>query len=143
MAENLALVERYYELFNRGDLDEAMQLFDPDLVTIDPASGEMRGVAAFRAYGETFRRAMPDARLNLVRAAESSNLVAIEGSFTGTHSGPLASPQGDIPPTGRHIDLPYTDVFDVRAGRIVSHHVYYDQMALLGMLGLLPQPAAV
>jgi ketosteroid isomerase-like protein len=34
------------------------------------------------------------------------------------------------------------EVYEVRGGRIVSHNIYYDQMAFLGQLGLLPPPAA-
>jgi len=33
------------------------------------------------------------------------------------------------------------DVATVEAGVIISHHAYFDQMELLGQLGLLPEPA--
>jgi ketosteroid isomerase-like protein len=140
MGECRELADRFYAGFNAGDHDGLAKIFDPDVVTVEPGGGTMHGFDAFRAFGETFRRAAPDARLNLRSAVEGDTRIAIEGSFTGTHTGPLATPQGDVPPTGRAIDLPYADFLEIRAGRIVAHHTYYDQLAFLGMLGLLPAP---
>jgi predicted ester cyclase len=73
---------------------------------------------------------------------EDGERAAVEGTFTGTHTGTLAAPQGEIPATGRTIELPYVDVFEARAGRIAAHRVYYDQMVMLSQLGLAPAPAA-
>jgi ketosteroid isomerase-like protein len=82
--------------------------------------------------------ALPDARLNLVSALAAGETVAVEGRFTGTFTAPLATPQGEVPPTGRTIDVPYADFFTVRDGRIIAHRVYYDQVQLGMALGLMP-----
>lgn len=142
MGEARAVVDRFYAAYNSYDMNATLPQFDRDVVTVEPAGGEIRGIDAFAGYLGVFGRAVPDAKLNVVRAVESGDMVAIEGTFTGTHTGPLASPQGEIPPTGRAFVLPYMELFEVRGGRIVSHHIYYDQMSFLGQLGLLPQPAA-
>jgi predicted ester cyclase len=117
-------------------------VFAPDVVTIDPGAGRMEGLEAFRAYGEAFLRAFPDGRLKVGRiVAETAESIVVEGTFSGTHTGPLTGPDGEIPPTGRRLELHFVDVFDARDGRICEHHVYYDQMAMLGQLGLIPAPA--
>jgi steroid delta-isomerase-like uncharacterized protein len=134
------VVERFYEAFNRGDFDAATEVFAPDLETTDPALGTVHSVEPWRAYGEAFKRALPDARFNLRSALESGETVAVEGTFTGTFTAPLTSPQGEVPPTGRTIDVPYADFFTVRGGRIVAHRVYYDQVQLGTQLGLMPAP---
>ena len=54
----------------------------------------------------------------------------------GTHTGPLATPMGVIPPTGRRVDFPLCDVWEVRDGKVVSTHNYFDVMSLLGQLGI-------
>jgi ketosteroid isomerase-like protein len=64
--------------------------------------------------------------------------VAAEARFTATHTGPLASPGGDIPPTDKPVALDYVDVTRFAGGRIASEHVYFDQVAFLSQLGLLP-----
>jgi predicted ester cyclase len=53
----------------------------------------------------------------------------------------LATPQGEVPATGRKLSLPLCDVFEVVAGRIVRIQAYYDQMAFATQLGLLPEGA--
>jgi ketosteroid isomerase-like protein len=37
------------------------------------------------------------------------------------------------------LDMPATDYFRVRGGRIVEHEVIWDQMGFLAQLGALPQ----
>ena len=135
-----AVVERFYEAFNRGDFDAVVEAFAPDVETTDPALGTIHRVEPWRAYGEAFKRALPDARLNLRLAVEAGDTIAVEGAFTGTFTAPMLTPQGEVPPTGRAIDVPYADFFTVRGGRIVAHHVYYDQVQLGTQLGLMPAP---
>jgi hypothetical protein len=73
MASELrAVVERWYEAFNRGDFDAVTEVFAPDVETTDPSLGTTtHSVEAWRAHGEAFKRALPDARLNLHSAVES------------------------------------------------------------------------
>ncbi|MDP9325553.1 MAG: ester cyclase [Candidatus Dormibacteraeota bacterium] len=134
------LVREHYEGFNTGDIDRATAGFSNDIVTVVPGS-EMRGREAFKQYLVTFSNAMPDARLIVKATIESGSMLAIEGSFTGTHTGPLQSPQGEVPPTGRTIDLPYVDIFESGGEKLTGHRVYWDQVAFLTALGLMPEPS--
>ena len=43
---------------------------------------------------------------------------------------------------GWRLNLPYCDIFEIEAGRIVAHRLYEDQMEFAAQLGLLPDPAA-
>lgn len=141
MSPLIDLVKQHYANMSSGDLDRDRELMSPDVVTVDP-SGTIRGVDAFIEHERGFATAFPDARAELVRGIESGELVMAEGVFSGTHSGPLASPQGEVPPTGRTLRLEFADVFVVRDGLIVEHHIYYDQVSFLAQLGLMPDPGA-
>jgi len=44
---------------------------------------------------------MPDARAVITRMYESDDTIIVEGRLLGTHTGPLAGPDGDIEATGR------------------------------------------
>jgi steroid delta-isomerase-like uncharacterized protein len=138
--ELLNTVKTFYERFGAGDLDGATDMFDPGVESVTP-TGPIHGRDAFRAYGEVFRTAFPDSRMTIVSAMESGSTVAAEGRYTGAQTGPLVTPQGEIPPSGRSIDLPYADFFRFEGGRIVSHHVYYDQVTFLTQLGLMSEPS--
>ena len=63
------------------------------------------------------------------------------GYFRGTRSGPLPSPQGPIPATGREFELRFCGLGRVRGDRISEVHVYFDSMSIMTQLGLVPDPA--
>ena len=70
-------------------------------------------------------------------------MVVQEGIFSGTHTGDLMTPGGDvIPATGRSLKASYADVFEIDGDHITSERLYYDQVELLIQLGLMPAPAA-
>ena len=61
--------------------------------------------------------------------------------FTGTHTGPLVGPGGQLPPSGKRIDLQAADFLTVSNGQITSWHVYFDTGTFMGQLGLSPAPS--
>lgn len=60
----------------------------------------------------------------------------MEATITGTHSGILASPAGNIPPTGRSVSVPFANVLEVRGGKTTSSTLYFDQADLVAQLGI-------
>jgi steroid delta-isomerase-like uncharacterized protein len=142
MAGGRALVEQFYERFSSGDLDGAVELFAPDVITVEPFLGRAENRDAWQAYGEAFRRACPDARLVLRSLVEEGDRVAVEGTFRGTFTETLDGPTGPVPPTGRAFNVEFADFFEIGDGRVVAHRVYYDQIDFLGQLGLTPPPNA-
>ena len=131
------LVSRFYQSFDSGDIDAALAVFSDELETTDPGMGTVYGLEPFRAYLETLRRAMPDARAVVEQMYEVGDAVIVEGRLVGTHTGPLAGPDGDVGPTGASVDLRFADVSRLQDARIVSYHTYYDQLGLLTQLGLM------
>ena len=135
------LIDRHYDEINRNDFSDAAELFSPDVVTRAPDTGPLTGIEPFIAYGQAFLRAFPDGRIHGDRYLASGDRVVVEGRFTGTNTGPLQTPAGELPPTGRAMVLPFADVFRVTDGRITEHRVYYDTLGLMAQLGLVPEPA--
>jgi ketosteroid isomerase-like protein len=119
------VMARFYEDFGAGNIKNAVSVCAEDLEIIDPGMGHVVGRERFRQYLETFKRAMPDARAR------------VEGRFIATHTGPLATDDGDVAPTGATVDLPFADFSRVRDGKIVAYHTYYDQLGPLTQLGLM------
>jgi predicted ester cyclase len=89
----------------------------------------------------SFWEALPDATITWENHVESGPMIAGEGVITGTHSGPFRTPQGEIPPSGKQVRLPYAFVRRVESGKIASEHLYFDQMEFLQQLGAMPQPS--
>jgi ketosteroid isomerase-like protein len=132
-----AILTRFYDDFNGGRIDAAIGACSEDLEVSDPGMGIVNGLAPFREYLETFKRAMPDARAIVEQIYGEGDTVIVEGRFVGTHTGPLATPDGDVRPSGASVELRFADVSRVRDGAIVSYHTYYDQLGLLTQLGLM------
>lgn len=131
------VAEQYYERFAAGDLAGAGALFADECLTVTP-SGSF-SVAEHEAFGRAFKNALPDARMELVRAVEADDEVYITGRFKGTHEGDLVSPEGTIPASGNSLDMPFADYFRLSEGKIAEHEVIWDQMTLLAQLGAFPQ----
>jgi predicted ester cyclase len=72
----------------------------------------------------------------------AGSAVVTEGYMTGTQTGTLRTPQGDIPPSGNRIKLRYATVQQVKDGLIVSEHLYFDQLEFLTQIGAIPAPAS-
>ena len=130
------LARRFYKAFDAGDIDAVLSNFSEDLETIDPGIGTVHGHGPFREYIESLKRAVPDALAVIDDLYDAGDVVVVEGRFAGTFTGPLASPDGDIDPTGATVDLRFADVSRARDGKIVSYHTYYDQLGLLTQLGV-------
>lgn len=137
MGDQRNVVQEFYERFGDGDLDAAVAVFAAGVQITDPGLGVVVGLEAVRNYLEGLKGPVPDARAIVERVFEVGDTVIVEGRFAGTNTGPLPGPDGDPPPSGRTVDLPFADFARVSDHRIVEYRTYYDQVALLAQLGLM------
>ena len=101
------------------------------------------GVDAYIEMARVWWNAFPDMSLRHTRVYVDGDTAIEEGVFSGTHTGVMPSPTGEmIPPTGRRVELAYTDVFTVRDGKVQSDRLYMDRLGMLEQLGLVPAPGA-
>jgi len=131
------MLTTHYAGINSGDLDTALSVFAPDVEVVTP-NGAMQGVQAQRMLGEAFKVAAPDARIEARTTIVAGDTIVVEGVYSGTHTGPLVGPGGEIPATGKQFSFAYCDVLRERDGRFVSHHIYWDNATFLGQLGVIP-----
>src|SRR5206468_40750 len=85
MSELQQLRDLHYKGVSNNDLDLASSVFHDDVVTTTP-QGVMQGKAAFRAFGEAFVTAAPDADLRVDRTFEIGNTIITEGKYVGTQT---------------------------------------------------------
>jgi ketosteroid isomerase-like protein len=137
MNELRSIVEKHYSNMFTGGLEPERELFSPDVVTTIPGQ-TFDSFEGFGEFGVAFARACPDARMQIRSTVESGDTIAVQSVMSGTHTGPLPGPNGEIPATNKHFEFTFADFFQVQDGKVVRHDVYYDQLGLLGQLGLLP-----
>ena len=141
MEANRELLERYVELYNAGDLDACMELYAEEAVQ-RMHDGVFEGVAAIRARLARDLDAFPDAEYVVESFVEDGDRFADEWTFTGTNNGPLRLPDGsELPPTGKPVEIKGMELVEVRDGKIVVDNLYYDFMAAVSQLGLVPEGA--
>ena len=142
MDANLELLEYYVERYNAADLDACMELYAED-ASQRMHDGVFEGVEAIRARLARDLEAFADAKYVVDSFFADRNKFADEWTFTGTNTGPLRLPDGSvIPPTGKPVEIKGMEYVEVRDGKIVVDNLYYDFMAAVAQLGLIPQGAA-
>jgi steroid delta-isomerase-like uncharacterized protein len=141
--ENRELLERYVELYNVGDLEACMELYAED-ASQKMHDGVFEGIDAIRERLARDLTAFPDAKYVVESFVENGDCFADEWTFTGTNTGPFQLPDGtEVPATGKRVKIQGMELVEVRDDKIVVDNLYYDFMAAVVQLGLVPQGAAV
>jgi len=139
MSANHELLDRYVELYNEGELDACMELYADDAVQL-MHDGTFEGLSEIRERLARDLIAFPDAKYTVASFVEQGDSFADEWTFTGTNTGPFRLPEGtEVPPTGRRMEIRGMELVQVRHGKIVVDNLYYDNMAVLAQLGLVPE----
>ena len=133
--------DRYTDAINAHD-EEAIAALYEDGATFSEPGGEFTDREAIAGYWRAFFDAFPDFQGRDDFKAEAGDTAINEWSVEGTHSGPLETPEGTIPATGRRVVVRGCDALTVRGGLIQSHRAYYDQLGLMAQLGVVPGAAS-
>ena len=123
---------------NSGDAAAVARLYTEDAVMIMPGEPEpIRGRKAIEENQAAFLRAMPDFKVEFTLILISGDHIAFEGVGRGTFTGPFASPEGEIPPTGRSVALKFVFIAKVtKEGLIEEDRTYFDTAEQMRQLGL-------
>jgi ketosteroid isomerase-like protein len=134
------VIDRVTKAAIKGHADTLRSLYADDAVIETPDLGTISGPDAIVEWNGAFRTAFPDLSWEPLHEHDAGNTAIDEGFVVGTHTGPLASPDGQsIPATGRGLRLRMADAATVENGLVTSHRFYFDQLDLLGQLGLAPE----
>lgn len=137
MADVIELAERHDDAFNSKDAGERRAIEHPNIDVVMPG-GTFRGHEDVMQVVRAFWEALPDATISPAAQLVSGDAVVAEGTLRGTHTAAFRTPQGEIPASGNAVNLRYATVKRFRDGRLVSEHLYFDQLEFLQQLGALP-----
>lgn len=134
--DNARIARAHFEAFNNRDFDRELGTLAPETEWTNMATGEtLRGIEGYRQFMQGWVTAMSDARTEITRVCASEETVVVEFIGRGTHNGPLATPTGEIPPSGRRLEVPFCEVFEFRGGRLGAVRLYFDSATLLRQIG--------
>jgi steroid delta-isomerase-like uncharacterized protein len=133
-AENVAAL-------NASDAERLRATYAESATLEAPGPARFEGADAITEYVMVWLRAFPDGQQTVVNTLVAADWVVSEFTFTGTHTGTLSSPDGDIPATSRKATGRGVQMQRVEDGKIVEERIYFDQLEILTQLGLVPEPA--
>lgn len=124
------------EAVNAHDAKAFAATYAVDAVVYDPFYPQpLKGRDAVEQDMVELLRAFPDARFTVGPVLEGGDTVAAEFTLRGTHQGPMASPDGEIPATGRSIENRVAVFSTFADGEVTEERRYYDAAGLLSQLG--------
>ncbi len=82
-----------------------------------------------------WKTAFPDAAATVTSAVASGNKAGLEVTWKGTHTGPLVTPEGTIPASGKSQETPGAIFFTFEDDKVKESRQYFDSMTLLKQIG--------
>src|SRR5580698_6206160 len=138
--DNEQIVRNAYQVAEVKDIAGWVGAFTDDGTFTDESIG-----VTYRGGGddglawpvENFARAFPDMHRELYQMYVSGNIVVVQLALQGTHLGPLHLPVGTLRPTGKRMDAPCCDVFELADGKIKRFDCYPEGSMILTQLGVI------
>ena len=131
-----AVVQRFRDALNAGDLDAAFAVFAPNAVVHMQSAQEPLTRESFRQMGQLMLSAFTGGVATVEDMIVEGDMVVSRLTFRGTHTGDLMG----IPPTGKDVTIAETIVDRIADGQIVESWRLFDQMTLMQQLGVIPAP---
>lgn len=131
------LARAVYQAFNSRAYADATGLATEDVeVTLVPLARTTTGRDGFREFMASWATMASDVRVDLDRCHSGEGFVVNEITGSGTHDGPMMTPGGEIPPTGKPFEIKGVEVWELRDGQLARIRNYPDIVTLMGQLGV-------
>src|SRR5262245_21531032 len=111
MTDAAELSKAWFAAIEGGDIEGAVGLLADD-VEFDTPSGPLRGIAAVRPFVQGYIDGFPGARFEIRSETSVGSRAAVEGIYAGTNTGPMATPQGEMPATGKEVSVPFAAIVE-------------------------------
>ncbi|MGB2875112.1 MAG: ester cyclase [Gaiellaceae bacterium] len=138
--EMVKIAREHVDAFNSGDWERLQAGLATDarydeLGTQRKTEGAEKIIELYKGW----KTAFPDAAGTVTSAVSSGNTAALEVTWKGTHTGPLETPEGTIPASGKRQETAAAIFFTFEGGKIKHDRQYFDSMTLLKQIGAQPK----
>ena len=135
--QNKTLIRRWLdEVFSRGDLTKAEELFTQNYALHDPSfPHDVHGPEGIRRYVTAYRVAFPNLEVDVEDQLAEEDKVVTRWTVRGTHSGEFLG----LAPTGDEVTVSGIEFDRIVGGRIdeawVGYHPFAEQMSIPERVG--------
>jgi len=133
MQETIALIERYYAAFNRGDWNAMLECLTDDVVHDLNQGPREKGRDTFRAFLGRMDHSYSEQLRDIVALSNADGSRA--GAEYVVHGTYKVADEGLPPAKGQKYVLPGGAFFDIRDGRIARVTNYYNLQDWLAQVG--------
>ena len=133
------IADKIVKTMNGGDPVALTKLYTQDAVMIQSGKpGPVRGHAdLLKSFQRTFR-AFSDVKVEFPSIFYSGDTIIFEGVSHFTFTGPLATPEGEVAPTGKSANTRFVFLAKISPnGLIAEDRTYIDNLDLMKQLGLI------
>ena len=136
----IALARASVEAFSAGDWGWLRAHSAPDMLYEETGTGQrIQGADAVLAYVQAWKQAMPDAKGTITGAIGSGDQVALEIVWDGHQTGPLPTPIGVLPPSGKRAASQAVQIITLEGDKVKRVRHYLDLLGFLQQVGALPE----
>ncbi|UYB54267.1 ester cyclase [Xanthomonas sp. AM6] len=133
---NKAVVLRYFDAFNRGDLAHLGDIVTADYG--DRLEGQTAGIGVIRSYLQGLKASFPDFTWTIEQIIAEGDRVAVMNRVSGTHLGDF----GGLAATGNRVDFRAFQIYRIQDGKLAEHWEVADFAAFQAQLGVAPEASA-
>jgi steroid delta-isomerase-like uncharacterized protein len=116
LKSNKIIANRFYEIFNSGNLDQLYEIVATDFIDRSSLPGQVEGIAWLIQTMSTFRLGFPDIYYTVHETIAAGDKVILRVTGFGKHTGNYMG----IPPTGKEISFHEIDIFQIAKGKITE-----------------------
>ena len=139
--DNEQIVRNAYQIAEVKDIAGWVAAFTDDGTFTDNSIGVVYrgpdGPSGLPVQVVNYATAFPDMHRELYQLYVSGDIVVVQLALQGTHLGPLHLPLGAVRPTGKRMDAPCCDVFELVDGKIKRFDCYPEGSIVLTQLGVI------
>jgi predicted ester cyclase len=128
--EGIALVTRYYEAINSGNLGVLDEVASANYK--HHTEGVLPGLQAFKSILKMYRQGFPDVHNKIEDIIVGKDKIVVRVTTQGSHTGYFLGHE----PTNQSFSASAIDIFRVANGKLVEHWSVFDTINMLQQLGL-------
>ncbi len=139
--EAKALLDDVLAIMNEGQLDLIEKHYAPDLILKTSSMPQpLKGYEGIKTWLNNVFTSTPDHHLAFNEFYVDGNVIITRWTAMGTNTGPLSTPFGEIPATGKYFRLSGLSFYRIENGLITEMEVVFNALEMLMQIGFTVVP---
>lgn len=137
-SEQIGTARKIVDAFNASDWSGFQNLMTKDAVYDEVGTSRtIEGLDPIIKAMKGWKEAMPDVKGTVDDAVSTDKGVVLEVTWRGTHTGPLAGPEGSIPATGKRQTTRSSWLMEFDGPKHKRSRHYFDMLSFMKQLGVI------